>query len=86
MNFLAWIVMGALAGWLADIVAGPDSGLGRGSNVVVGILGSLMGGWVVALFGSPNLTGFDLYGFLVASLSSIVFLGLVQAFQRPALR
>ncbi len=85
MNILAWIVVGGLAGWVASMIMRTDAQMGIGANIVVGILGALIGGWLVALFGGPDLnTGFDITSFLVALLGSVVLLGIVRGFQRTS--
>jgi uncharacterized membrane protein YeaQ/YmgE (transglycosylase-associated protein family) len=86
MSIIAWIVVGGLAGWIASIVMRTDASMGVGSNIVVGILGALIGGWVSTLFGGPAVTGFNLTSFLVAILGSIILLGIVRGFRSPQLR
>ncbi len=87
MNIIAWIVVGGLAGWVASMIMGRDSQMGVGANIVVGILGALIGGWLVALFGGDaGVTGFNITSFLVALLGSVVLLGIVSGFRRPMLR
>ncbi|MBX4187516.1 MAG: GlsB/YeaQ/YmgE family stress response membrane protein [Candidatus Doudnabacteria bacterium] len=86
MSILAWIVIGGLAGWVASMIMKTDAQMGIGANIVVGILGALLGGWLVALFGGPNVgTGFNITSFLVALLGSVVLLGIVRGFRRPSL-
>jgi uncharacterized membrane protein YeaQ/YmgE (transglycosylase-associated protein family) len=86
MNIIAWIVVGGLAGWLASIIMRTDAEMGIGSNIVVGILGALIGGWVVTLFGGPAVSGFNVTSFLVAVLGSVILLGIVRRFRRPLVR
>jgi uncharacterized membrane protein YeaQ/YmgE (transglycosylase-associated protein family) len=86
MNIIAWIVVGGLAGWLASIIMRTDAEMGIGSNIVVGILGALIGGWVVTLFGGPAVSGFNVTSFLVAVLGSVILLGIVRSFRRPLVR
>lgn len=83
MNILLWIVFGAIVGWLASIVMRTDSEMGPVANVVVGILGALIGGWIVTLFGGPSVTGFNLPSFLVAIVGSVVLLAIVRGFRSP---
>jgi uncharacterized membrane protein YeaQ/YmgE (transglycosylase-associated protein family) len=86
MQIIAWIVVGGLAGWLASIIMKTDAEMGVGSNIIVGIIGALIGGWVVTLFGGPSVSGFNLYSFLVAVLGSVILLGIVRSFRSPMLR
>lgn len=83
MNIILWIVIGGIAGWLASIIMRTDAEMGVGANIVVGILGALIGGWVVTLFGGPTVTGFNLTSFLVAILGSVLLLAIVKGFRRP---
>jgi uncharacterized membrane protein YeaQ/YmgE (transglycosylase-associated protein family) len=87
MQIIAWIVVGGLAGWVASMIMRTDGQMGAGANIIVGILGALIGGWIVTLFGGPALgDGFSVYSFLVAVLGSIVLLGIVRSFRSPLLR
>jgi uncharacterized membrane protein YeaQ/YmgE (transglycosylase-associated protein family) len=87
MNVIAWIVVGGLAGWLGSIIMKTDASMGIGANIVVGILGALLGGWVVALFGGPDVsTGFNVTSFLVALLGSVILLGIARGFRSPITR
>jgi uncharacterized membrane protein YeaQ/YmgE (transglycosylase-associated protein family) len=87
MSIIAWIVIGGLAGWVASMIMKTDASMGVGANIVVGILGALLGGWIVALFGGPadTTTGINVTSFLVALLGAVVLLGIVRGFQRPSL-
>jgi uncharacterized membrane protein YeaQ/YmgE (transglycosylase-associated protein family) len=83
MNIVLWIVFGAIVGWLASIIMRTDAEMGIGSNIIVGILGALLGGWIVTLFGGPSVTGFNLPSFLVAIVGSVVLLAIVRGFRSP---
>lgn len=83
MNIILWIVFGAIVGWIASIIMGRDAQMGIGSNVIVGILGSLLGGWAFTLFGQPGVTGFNIWSFVVAILGAVILLWIVRGFQRP---
>ena len=60
-----------------------DREMGIGANVIVGILGALIGGWVVTLFGGPSVTGFNITSFIVAILGAVILLFIVRGFRRP---
>jgi uncharacterized membrane protein YeaQ/YmgE (transglycosylase-associated protein family) len=83
VQILLWIVFGGIVGWLASIIMKQDSEMGVGSNIIVGILGGLLGGWVVTLFGGPAVTGFNLPSFLVAILGAVILLAIVRGFRSP---
>ena len=79
MGILAWIVVGLIAGWLAgEIMRG--SGFGLLGNIIVGIVGALLGGFLAtALFNiSDPLTGIDITSIIVAFLGSVVLLALLR--------
>ncbi|MGB4800248.1 MAG: GlsB/YeaQ/YmgE family stress response membrane protein [Candidatus Saccharimonadales bacterium] len=78
MNFIVWIIFGALAGWVASMIAGTDARQGAVMNIVVGIVGAFLGGWLMHQFGKAGVTGFDLYSFLVAVGGAVVLLFLYR--------
>lgn len=77
MGILAWIVFGLIAGALARwiVPAGPGGILG---DIVVGILGAIIGGFVYNLFGHGGVTGFNLWSFGCAIVGAIVLLGIIR--------
>lgn len=80
MGIIAWIIMGALAGWLASKVTGNDARMGAGANIVVGIIGAFLGGFIAGnLLGIADITGFNISSFLVALGGAIVLLLIVNA-------
>lgn len=82
MNFIAWIIFGALAGWIASIVMGRNKQMGAIANIVVGIIGAFIGGWIVSFFGAQGVTGFNFSSFLVALLGAVVLLFVFGLFRR----
>jgi uncharacterized membrane protein YeaQ/YmgE (transglycosylase-associated protein family) len=78
MNIIAWIILGALAGWLgAKVIEGANSqGLVR--NILVGIAGAIIGGFIFELFGGAGITGFNLYSLFVAIIGSATLLWIMQ--------
>jgi uncharacterized membrane protein YeaQ/YmgE (transglycosylase-associated protein family) len=66
MNLLLWIVLGALAGWIASIIMKTNDQQGALMNIVLGIVGALVGGFIMSLFGMEGVTGFNLYSILVS--------------------
>ncbi len=79
MNILAWIVLGGIAGWIASAIT--SSGRGILGDVILGILGALLGGWIMTLFGSTGISGFNLWSLIVAALGSIALVWIGKAFQ-----
>lgn len=89
MNFIIWIVLGGIIGWLASLVMKTDAEQGMILNVVVGIIGALLGGWLLApLFGTGtiNQNDFSLGSLLVSFLGAIVLLMIVNLLRRGRTR
>ena len=80
MDWLAWIVLGGVAGWLAGMVM--HSGLGVVGDIIVGIIGAFIGGWLFNQFGMPGVTGFNFYTLIVAVIGAVVLLFLVGLVSR----
>ncbi len=85
MNFIIWIVIGGLIGWAASLVMKTDAQQGVVLNVVVGIVGALVGGWLLApLFstGTINQNDFSLASLVVSLLGAIILLAVVNLLRR----
>lgn len=78
MEVLLWIVFGAIVGWLASMIAGTNEGMV--GNIIVGIVGAFLGGFIMNAFGQSGVTGFNFYSFFVAVLGSVVLLWIYRAF------
>ena len=78
MGILLWIVLGALAGWIASMIMGTNAQQGSLANIVIGIIGAIIGGFVMSFFGSTGVTGFNLYSLLVAILGSVILIWIVK--------
>ncbi|WKZ30365.1 MAG: GlsB/YeaQ/YmgE family stress response membrane protein [Candidatus Dojkabacteria bacterium] len=77
MNFIVWIIFGAIAGWIANTFVFKEQS-GFLSNVVLGIAGSVTGGLLFEYFGGQGITGFNLYSMLVAVVGAIVLVGAIN--------
>ena len=89
MNFIIWRVIGGLIGWAASIVMKTDAQQGVVLNVVVGIVGALVGGWLLSpLFGTGtiNQNDFSLASLVVSLLGAIILLAVVNLLRRGAPR
>ncbi|MCY1383756.1 Transglycosylase associated protein [compost metagenome] len=85
MNFIIWIVVGGILGWLASLVMRTDASQGLFLNIIVGIVGALLGGWLLApLFGTGtiNQNDFSISSLLVSFLGAVVLLAIVNLFRR----
>lgn len=78
MGILAYLILGGIAGWIASMVMGTDAQQGIILNIVVGIVGALIGGMIFNFFGTSGVTGFNFWSLIVATLGAIVLLWIVQ--------
>lgn len=84
MGILSWIIIGALAGWIASMATGTNAQMGAFANIIVGIVGALIGGFLFNLLGGDGFTGFNFWSLFVAIVGAIILLSLVKAFTRSA--
>lgn len=82
MDIILWIVFGALVGWIASLIMKTDAQQGPVLNIVVGIIGAVIGGWIMRSMGEAGTTGFNLYSFMVALLGAVVLIAIVKAVRR----
>lgn len=85
MNFILWLIIGGVIGWLASIVMRTDGQQGIVLNVVVGIVGAFIGGLVFS-GGSINGAPLSLYSFLVSLVGAIILLAIVNLVRRGSVR
>lgn len=81
MSWLAWIVLGGLAGWIASILTGNNARMGIFANVIVGIIGALAGSWILGLLNVTNPLTFSVTTFLVAVGGAVLLLFLFSMFR-----
>ena len=79
LGFIGWIILGGLAGWVASMIAGTDARQGLLGNILVGIIGAFLGGFVFSLFGGAGVTGFNWWSFLVALVGAVILLFIWRA-------
>lgn len=84
MGIIAWIVLGGLAGWIGSIIMRTNASQGVIMNIVVGVIGALIGGFIFNFFGGAGVTGFNFYSLLVAIVGSIVLLWILKLINRTA--
>jgi uncharacterized membrane protein YeaQ/YmgE (transglycosylase-associated protein family) len=80
MDILLWIIFGGIVGWISSMIMGTDAQQGLLGNIIVGIVGAVLGGFIMGAFGQSGVTGFNFYSFFVSILGSIVLLWLYRAF------
>jgi uncharacterized membrane protein YeaQ/YmgE (transglycosylase-associated protein family) len=78
MHIIAWLILGLLAGFIGSKIVNK-TGEGFLMDILIGIVGAVVGGWVVGLFGMAGVTGLDIRSLLVAVVGSIVFLLIYRA-------
>jgi uncharacterized membrane protein YeaQ/YmgE (transglycosylase-associated protein family) len=78
MGFFAWLIVGAIAGWLAGKVMGTNRQQGLLLDIVVGIAGALIGGFLFNQFGAEGTTGFNIWSTFVAFTGAVVLLGVIR--------
>ena len=81
MSFLAWIVLGLISGFIASKIVNK-SGSGAVTDIVLGIVGAVVGGWLFNTIGHVGVTGVNLYSILVAVVGAVVVLLLYHALFR----
>ncbi|MBA3898058.1 MAG: GlsB/YeaQ/YmgE family stress response membrane protein [Sphingomonadaceae bacterium] len=87
MNFIIWLIVGGIIGWLASIVMKRPEGMIL--NIVVGIVGSMLGGWLISPLlgaGTINQNDFSLPGLLVSFIGAIILLAIVNLITRGRTR
>jgi uncharacterized membrane protein YeaQ/YmgE (transglycosylase-associated protein family) len=84
MSIIAWIVLGLIAGFIASKLVN-NAGEGMLMDIVLGIVGSVVGGWLFHAFGMPGVTGLNIYSLVVAVVGAAVFLILYHALTRRSI-
>jgi uncharacterized membrane protein YeaQ/YmgE (transglycosylase-associated protein family) len=82
MSFIAWIVVGLLAGWIGSLIVNRR-GEGLFMDIVLGVIGAFVGGFLFQTFGHSGVTGINLYSIMVAVVGAIVVLVVYHAIRRP---
>lgn len=89
MNFIIWIVIGGIIGWLASIVMRTDAQQGLFLNIVVGVVGALLAGWLISPLvgaGTINQNDFSLTSLIVSFIGALILLAIVNLFRRGRAR
>lgn len=89
MNFIIWLIIGGLIGWVASIVMKTNGQQGIVLNVIVGIVGAILGGWLISpLVGvsTINQDNFSLAGLAVSFVGAVILLAIVNFFRRGSAR
>lgn len=84
MGIILWVILGALAGWIASMVMKTDAEQGAMGNIIMGIIGAIIGGFLMNLFGQSGVTGFNVYSILVSVLGAVVVIFIAKSLRRTA--
>lgn len=84
MGPIAWVILGGLAGWIASKFVGTDKGQGILGNIIAGIVGAVVGGWLFGLLGGTGVTGFNIWSFVVAVVGAVVVLSIWKALTKKS--
>jgi len=74
MGIILWIIFGALAGWMASVIMKTNYSQGTMMDIIMGILGSIVGGFLMGMVGQSGVDGFNLYSFVVAVIGAVVII------------
>lgn len=88
MGIIIWLIVGGIVGWLASLVMRTDAQQGILLNIVVGIVGAFIGGWLIGpLVGAGSINdGFSIMSFVVSLIGAIVLLAIINLFRRGKVR
>lgn len=80
MSIIGWIVLGLIAGWLGSKIMGTSSSQGVLMDIVLGIVGAVVGGFVFSLVGAGGVTGFNIWSLIVATIGAVIVIWLYHKF------
>ena len=89
MNFIIWLIVGGIIGWVASLIMKRDAQQGILLNVIVGIVGSFLGGFLIAPLlgsGTANSGDFSIMGLLASLIGAVILLAIVNLFTRGRAR
>lgn len=82
MGLIIFLIVGALAGWLASVVMKSDSQQGLLGDILLGVFGAIVGGFLLNFLGEPGPSGFNLYSILVATIGAIFLIWVGRMFNQ----
>ncbi len=80
MNIILWIIFGAIAGWIASMIMKSSNGLLW--DIILGIIGAIVGGFIMNALGRSGVSGFNLYSFIVAIIGAIIVIFIGRMLRR----
>lgn len=82
MGIIMWIILGALAGWISSMFMNTDARQGGLGNIIMGIIGAIVAGYLMPVLGMPGVTGFNLYSIAVAVIGAMVVIAIARMMRR----
>ena len=88
MGIIIWLIVGGIVGWLASIIMKRDAQQGILLNIIVGIIGALIGGWLIGpMLGAGSINdGITVMSFIVSLIGAVILLAIVNLFRRGSVR
>lgn len=82
MNIILWLVLGAVAGWIASLVMGTNRSQGLIGDIILGVIGAFLGGFLFNLTGAEGVSGFNVWSVFVAVIGAVIALMIGRALSR----
>jgi uncharacterized membrane protein YeaQ/YmgE (transglycosylase-associated protein family) len=81
IDIIAWVIFGALAGWIASMITKTNDEQGAVGNIITGIVGAFIGGFLVRLLTGSDVEGFSLTSLIVAIIGAVILISVLKAFR-----
>ena len=85
MSLIVWLLLGLIAGWLASIIMGTNSSQGPVTDIILGVLGAFVGGFIASMLGLGGASGLDIYSIVIATFGAVALTWLSRLFRRSSL-
>ena len=82
MGIIAWVILGAISGWIASIIMKKNESMGAMANIVTGIIGAFIGGMVFNFVGAEKVTGLNVYSVLVSVVGACILLWIINKIKK----
>jgi len=83
-NMVVWLILGGLSGWIVSKLTGNNARMGIGLNILVGVLGAYIGGWLAGIFGLGPATGLNPWSFIISIVGAVILLSIVSMFRKKS--
>jgi len=82
VELIVWVVFGGIVGWIASMIMGTNAQQGAIANVIIGIVGALIGGYLSRALGGPGVSGFNIASLFVSVLGAVILIAVMRLFMR----